>query len=195
MEKPIFRNGKWILPKILSSKEAEWLDLPAFDPVKVPEEILKIEAKWSKPELQSLAMKHNLDPRGDKKHLVYSLLYHNILDEEGNLVSEKTVKKPVIDKKLQLIEKVNRTVKNIEELVELELKRQSQTRKKQLEKLYESLSLYVRKLGITVLQLGTYYSPDEYLKKARSMQESVNSKYRTILVSSPQTKGKGVTGQ
>jgi len=186
-------SSKWVVPKVLSQRESDWLGLPHFDPINVPKEILEIEGKWSKLELQSLAMKHNLDPRGDKRHLVYMLQYHNILDEEGNLVSEKAAKKSGTDKKLQLIEMVNKTVKNIEELVELELKRHSQARKKQLEKLYESLSLYVRKLGVTTLILGTYYSPDEYLKKARSMQESVNSKYRTILVAAPQTKGKDIS--
>lgn len=54
-----------------------------------PEEILLIEAKWSKKDLQRLAAANMLDTRGDKELLVSKLRYVGLLDEEGELVSER----------------------------------------------------------------------------------------------------------
>jgi len=78
-----------LLPKVLSDVEAEWWGLTFMIPDFPPEEILIIEAKWSKKELQQLAMENNLEPRGDKELLISKLLYVGVLDDEGKLVTDQ----------------------------------------------------------------------------------------------------------
>ena len=47
------------------------------------EQILAIEAKWSRKDLQRMADEYMLAPRGDKELLVSKLLYVGALDETG----------------------------------------------------------------------------------------------------------------
>lgn len=72
-----------LLPKLLSEDEAAWWGLTEMIPDFPPEEILAIEAKWSKKALQEMADEYMLDRRGDKELLIHKLLYVGALDEEG----------------------------------------------------------------------------------------------------------------
>lgn len=71
------------VPRVLSPEEAEQWGLPVLLPIFETEEVLAIEALWSKKQLQNIAIEYNLDPRGDKSDLVHLLLYLGILDHEG----------------------------------------------------------------------------------------------------------------
>ena len=78
-----------LLPKLLSNEEASWWGLPEMLPDFPPDEILLIESKWSKKELQWLAIENRLDPGGDKELLVRKLLYVGALDEDGNRITSR----------------------------------------------------------------------------------------------------------
>lgn len=84
--------GKLRIPKLLSDEEAAWLGKYDMVPIIPPQIILDIEGKWSKDDLRLLAWRAKLDTRGDKETLVSMLLWHGILDEQGNLVKEGGVK-------------------------------------------------------------------------------------------------------
>ena len=71
-----------------------------------PEDILRIEAKWSKKDLQRLARENWLDPGGDKELLIRKLLYVGALDEEGELVTDREIE-PVGAPTVSLYAKVN----------------------------------------------------------------------------------------
>ena len=73
------------VPRVLSPQEAKQWGLPEMIPIYVPEEILEIEAKWSKTELQNLCSEYFLDWRGDKSLLVRKLVYIGAMDEKGEL--------------------------------------------------------------------------------------------------------------
>jgi len=60
------------------------------------EEILHIEAKWSKKDLQRMADENYLDPRGDKELLVSKLIYVGVLDSAGRYIEpEEREREPV----------------------------------------------------------------------------------------------------
>ena len=73
------------LPRVLSPPEAKAWGLPEMIPIFPPDEILAIEAKWSKEDLQNMAIEYFLSPVGDKALLVQKLLYVGALDEKGEL--------------------------------------------------------------------------------------------------------------
>lgn len=72
------------MPKVLSPREIEEWGLPEMIPIFPPDEILIIEAKWSKNDLQEMAIEYFLDPYGDKQLLVEKLVYVGALDENGD---------------------------------------------------------------------------------------------------------------
>jgi hypothetical protein len=72
------------VPRVLSPEEAQQWGLPEMMPIFASEEILAIEARWSKIDLQSMAVEYHLDSVGDKSLLVRKLLYIGALDKEGN---------------------------------------------------------------------------------------------------------------
>jgi len=78
------------VPKLLSREEAKWLGLGEMFPVIPPPQILAIEAKWSKIQLQDLCWSYGIDPRGgDKAALVGILLWAGVLNEEGDLTAKE----------------------------------------------------------------------------------------------------------
>ena len=73
------------IPKLLDDEEAEWLGLEEMFPIIPPPKILEIEGMWSKPDLQDMAWRFGIDPRGaDKQALVELLLWAGVLDEDGH---------------------------------------------------------------------------------------------------------------
>lgn len=72
------------LPRVLSPEEIEAWGLPEMIPIFPSDEILAIEAKWSKEDLQGMAVEYFLDPVGDKALLVEKLIYVGALDAEGD---------------------------------------------------------------------------------------------------------------
>ena len=94
------------LPKLLNAEEAMWLGLPVMIPDFPPEEILAIEAKWFKTDLQRLANENLLRPDGDKELLVIKLRYIGVLDKDGKEVpQEKRERRPVTKSKIKPIGK------------------------------------------------------------------------------------------
>lgn len=73
------------LPRVLSPEEIEAWGLPEMLPIFPPEQILSIEAKWSKEDLQRMAVDYFLSPEGDKELLVRKLIYVGALDKDGEL--------------------------------------------------------------------------------------------------------------
>jgi hypothetical protein len=65
------------------------------------------------------------------------------------------------------VERMTSAARQIETLVPLELKRQSQGRKRELETAYTSLALHAHKLQLQVPALSTFYSPQQYLDHTR----------------------------
>jgi len=78
-----------LLPKLLSEEEASWWGLTEMLPEFPSEEILLIEAKWSKKDLQRMADENYLNPGGDKELLVSKLLYIGVLDSEGGYIEQE----------------------------------------------------------------------------------------------------------
>ncbi len=74
-----------LLPRVLSPEEVRAWGLPEMIPIFPPDEILAIEAKWSKKELQEMAVDYFLSPEGDKDLLVRKLIYVGALDKNGEL--------------------------------------------------------------------------------------------------------------
>lgn len=62
----------------------------------------------------------------------------------------------------------------IQELVPLEMKRESQQRRKALEKAYESLRCHCATLGIEAPLLSVFYHPKQYLEHATSVLQAIN---------------------
>lgn len=90
-------EGKLVkLPKILSDVEAEWWGLGLMIPDFPSEEILAIEAKWSKKDLQRMAEENMLETWGDKELLIHKLRYIGVLDKKGEYIAtEQREKEPV----------------------------------------------------------------------------------------------------
>ena len=85
-----------LLPKLLSDEEASWWGLTEMIPDFPSEQILAIESKWSKKDLQRMADENFLDSRGDKEMLVSKLMYVGVLDSEGRYIEpEKREREPV----------------------------------------------------------------------------------------------------
>jgi hypothetical protein len=80
--------------------------------------------------------------------------------------------------------RIRRAIAIIEELAPLEQKRESKSRRKSMEKTYESLTLHADKLGMSIPRLSTFYRPEQYLEHARIMRsqleprESLMAKFR-----------------
>ena len=64
-------------------EEAEYWRLPPLLPNYPDEQVLAIEGKWSKKQLQDMAEKNKLRRSGDKDLLVRKLLYTGVLDGDG----------------------------------------------------------------------------------------------------------------
>jgi hypothetical protein len=75
-----------VVPRVLSPEEAEQWGLPEMIPRFPPEEILAIEALYSKKQLESLCVTHWLEPIGGKDKLIQKLIYVGAMDIEGNLI-------------------------------------------------------------------------------------------------------------
>lgn len=73
------------VPRVLSPIEIEQWGLPGLIPIFPSEEVIAIEAKWSKKDLQRMAEDYYLEPVGDKEVLVLKLLYVGALDESGEV--------------------------------------------------------------------------------------------------------------
>ena len=74
-------------PPQLSPDEADFWQKRPLLPHYPQEQILAIEGKWSRKELQGMAQKNNLRRSGDKDLLVRKLLYIGVLDSNGELTS------------------------------------------------------------------------------------------------------------
>jgi len=74
-----------LLPRVLSPAEAKAWGLPEMIPLFPSEEVLDIEAKWSKDDLKTLAMQYSLESSGSKALLIQKLLYVGAMDESGEL--------------------------------------------------------------------------------------------------------------
>jgi len=84
------------VPKLLSDEEAEWLglDMEGMFPIIPRPQVLHIEGKWSKIDLQNLCWTYGIDPSGfDKEVLVETLLWAGILDEDGELTGKEPRRK------------------------------------------------------------------------------------------------------
>jgi hypothetical protein len=71
------------IPRVLSPEEAKQWGLPEMIPIFPPDEILAIEAMWSKYDLQQMARDYFLSPVGGKDILIQKLIYIGALDEKG----------------------------------------------------------------------------------------------------------------
>jgi hypothetical protein len=71
------------LPRVLTPEEVKQWGLPEMIPIFPPDEVLAIEAMWSKYDLQQMARDYFLSPVGDKALLVEKLIYIGALDKEG----------------------------------------------------------------------------------------------------------------
>lgn len=78
-----------VVPRVLSPEEAQQWGLPGMIPRFPPEEILAIEALYSKKQLVSLCITHWLEPVGGKDRLIQKLIYVGAMDIEGNLTKEE----------------------------------------------------------------------------------------------------------
>jgi len=78
------RKSLEIVPRVLSPEEAGQWGLPEMIPIFPPEEILAIEARWSKKSLQEMAIEYFLDPSGRKDVLISKLIYVGAMDKDGN---------------------------------------------------------------------------------------------------------------
>ena len=103
------------LPKVISGKEEGWMGLPISIPFPVDEETLHIEGKWSKKDLQSLAILNNIDPRGDKARLVFFLRRRGVLDAEGKLIEKKPQKRKTKKAKPVQLPQTKRSLSDIVE--------------------------------------------------------------------------------
>lgn len=74
----------------------------------------------------------------------------------------------------QSVARIRLAAHTIEELVPLELKRQSQQRKHTLETMYASLTLHAHKLHLQVPALSTFYDPQQYLAHTRAIVEQLS---------------------
>lgn len=64
--------------------------MPEMIPIFPPEEILEIEAHWSKKALQKMALEYYIDPHGGKDDLIEKLIYVGAMNEDGKATG-KTV--------------------------------------------------------------------------------------------------------
>lgn len=70
------------------------MGLEEMFPIIPPAQVLAIEAKWSKIQLQDICWSYGIDPRGgDKAALVETLLWAGVLDEEGALTGKELRKR------------------------------------------------------------------------------------------------------
>lgn len=74
-----------LFPRVLSPDEVKVWGLPEMIPIFPTEEVLAIESKWSKEDLQKIAVDYFLSPEGDKDLLVRKLVYVGALDKDGEL--------------------------------------------------------------------------------------------------------------
>lgn len=73
------------VPRVLSPEEAKQWGLPEMIPIFPAEEIIVVEGRWSKKQLQEIATQHFLEAKGDKQALVEKLMYIGALDSAGTL--------------------------------------------------------------------------------------------------------------
>lgn len=73
------------VPRVLSPEEARQWGLPEMIPLFPPHEVIAVEARWSKKQLQEMARQYFLEAKGDKQALVEKLMYVGVLDDRGKL--------------------------------------------------------------------------------------------------------------
>lgn len=79
------------VPRVLSPTEAKQWGLPEMIPIFPAEEILTIEALYSKKQLEELCIENYLEPVGDKDRLIQKLIYIGVMDIEGRLTEKAKV--------------------------------------------------------------------------------------------------------
>lgn len=77
------------VPRVLSPEEATQWGLPNMIPIFPSEEILAIEALYSKKDLEQLCIDSYLEPRGTKDIMIVKLIYIGVMDEKGNIIPEE----------------------------------------------------------------------------------------------------------
>jgi hypothetical protein len=74
------------VPYVLSPEEAKQWGLPDMIPIIPREEILAIEANYSKKDLERICNENYLDPRGTKDLMIIRLIAIGAMDQDGNVI-------------------------------------------------------------------------------------------------------------